>query len=100
MSKPRSASIDRGAVLHIAGQVLAAHLATVSDPATIDDSGMATLADVSVRAALAIDDAIERAEERLAAEAAAAEKADADQASLDRAAAADARAADKVAKNA
>lgn len=82
MAKPdRVPTIDRGAVLHVAGQVLAAHLAAVGDPATVDDSGLATLADLSVRAALALDAAIMRAEQRLADEAeakAAAEKAAAD----------------------
>lgn len=79
MAKPdRVPTIDRGAVLHVAGQVLAAHLAAVGDPATVDDSGLATLADLSVRAALALESAIVRAEQRLADEAeakAAAEKA-------------------------
>lgn len=82
MAKPeRVPTIDRGAVLHVAGQVLAAHLAAVGDPATVDDSGLTTLADLSVRAALALEAAIPRAEQRLADEAAA--KAAAEQAAAD-----------------
>lgn len=66
-------SVNRDLVLHVGGQILAAQLAGQRDPAAIDAGHLDTLADMSVRAALALDAAIPRAEERLAAEAKAAE---------------------------
>ena len=65
--------IDRNAVLHVGGQILSASLAQVRDPSAVDDGHLDTLADLSVRAALALDAGIARAEERLEDEAKAAE---------------------------
>lgn len=62
-------SIDRGSVLHIGGLIMSGQLAGLRDPASRDDAHMDRLADLSVRAALALEAAIPRAEERLAKEA-------------------------------
>lgn len=80
--------IDREAVLLVGGQILAAHLAVERESTTIHPARLDALADLSVRAAVALDAAIPRAEERLAAEVKAAEEAEAAQAAADKATAA------------
>lgn len=77
-------SIDRDFVKQVGGHVLAVQLAGLRDPSAEGDSHLDRLADLSVRAAIALNAAIPRAEERLAAEAKAAEeKAKADKAAAD-----------------
>ena len=73
MSKTKRPHIDHQVCIGVGAQVLAARLAQLPDPTTVDDAHLDTLADLSVRAALALTAAVPRAEERLAAEAAAAE---------------------------
>lgn len=82
-NKPRTVNAD--AVRHIGGLVLAAQLAGHPDPSAIDDSHLDRLADLSVRAAMALDAAIPRAEARIAAEDKAADdKEKADKAAADK----------------
>jgi hypothetical protein len=83
-------SIDRNAVLHVGGQILSASLAALRDPSAVDDSHLDGLADLSVRAALALDAGVSRAEQRLEDEA----KAAAEEKKLADRAAADAKASD------
>lgn len=71
-------AVDREFVLQVGGHVLATQLAGLRDPSAQGDVGLDRLADLSVRAAIALDAAIPRAEERLAAEAKAAEEAKAE----------------------
>lgn len=75
MSASKSSSVNRDFVLYVGGHVLAMQLAGMRDPSARDDAHLDRLADLSVRAALALEAAIPRAEERLAAEAKAAEEA-------------------------
>lgn len=72
MSKHRE--VNREFVRHVGGHVLAVQLAGQRDPATVQGDHLDKLADLSVNAALALDAAIPRAEERLAAEAKAEEE--------------------------
>lgn len=67
--------VNRDFVRHVGGQVLAAQLAGHRDPASVQGDHLDKIADLSVRAALALDAAIPRAEERLAAEAKTADEA-------------------------
>lgn len=95
-SKTEVRKVNRDVVLTVGAHVMAMQLTTL-DPARIDDHHFDLLADMSVRAALALDAAIPRAEERLAAEAKAADDAKAAQDAADKAAHA---AADKAAAEA
>lgn len=70
-------TIDRDFVARVGGHVLSAQLAAMRDPGAAGGDTLDRLADMSVRAALALDAAIPRAEERLAAEAKAAQDAEA-----------------------
>jgi nicotinamide mononucleotide (NMN) deamidase PncC len=56
----------RDALIHIAGQILAAQLAARTDVAGLSDSHLAQIGDASVRAAQALLAAVERAEAALA----------------------------------
>lgn len=94
---PKSQSIDRSLVLVTGGQIMSGQLAGHRDPASVAGDHLDRLADLSVRAALALDAAIPRAEERLAAEAQAAEDAAAAKAEKDKADAAAEKAAVKEA---
>lgn len=79
-------SVNRDSVLWVGAHILAAQLAGQRDPSTIDAGHLDALSDMSVRAALALDAAIPRAEERLVAEAEAAEAAEAEAKAADDAA--------------
>lgn len=68
--------VDREFVMKVGGHVLATQLGGLRDPSAEGDSHLDKLADLSVRAAMALDAAIPRAEERVAAEAKAAEEAE------------------------
>lgn len=70
-------SIDRAFVGHVAGEIMAAQLAKMTNPVTADDVHLNTLADMAVRAAIAVDAAIPRAEKRLTDEEKAAAQAEA-----------------------
>lgn len=86
MTTTKARTVNREFVLQVGGHVLATQLAALRDPSAESDARLDQLADLSVRAAVALDGAIPRAEERMAAEAkaadeaaAAADKANADQ---------------------
>lgn len=68
--------VDREFVMQVGGHVLAIQLAGLRDPSAEGDSHLDKLADLSVRAAMALDAAIPRAEERVKVEAAAIEAAE------------------------
>lgn len=68
-------NIDRNFVGYVAGHIMGAQLASRTDPFTAGDDHLDRLADLSVRGALAVETAIERAEQRAADEEAAAEAA-------------------------
>lgn len=53
--------MDRGLVYHVGSTILAHQLAGL-DPATVDQSYLALAADLSVRAAMELDAALERAD--------------------------------------
>lgn len=65
----KARAVDRDFVMQVGGQVLAMQLAGLRDPSAEGDSHLDRLADLSVRAAVALDAAIPRAEERMAADA-------------------------------
>lgn len=95
------AAINVDSVRMLGGHILGLQLAAMRDPGDVPDHHLDHLADASVRAALAIEAAIPRAEERLAAEANAADDKAAAEGAAARAAeekaAADAAAADAAA---
>jgi hypothetical protein len=84
-TKTEAKKIDRDFVMTVASHVMAARIVSVRDLTAVDDAHFDQLADVSVRAALALDAAIPRAEERLAAEAKAADDAKAAQEAAEKA---------------
>lgn len=86
-------TIDRALVASIGGQVLAAQLAVMRDPSAVDPAHLDGMADLAVRAAMALDAAVPRAEKRLADEQKAAEDAEA----AEKQAEADAKAAQEAA---
>lgn len=73
---PKPSAVNRDFVLQVGGHVLATQLAALRDPGAESDARLDQLADLSVRAAIALDAAIPRAEARLVAEAKAEEEAE------------------------
>jgi len=67
--------IDRDFVMGVGAQVLAAQLAGMRDPSATDPGHLDAMADMAVRAAMALDAAVPRAEQRLVDEEKAAEDA-------------------------
>ena len=101
MTNKSNVEINRDFVGQVGGHILATQLAAMRDPGEVQDYHLDRLADVSVRAAIAIEAAIPRAEERIAAEAkAASDKAVADAAAVVAAEKAAAAAANAAAKEA
>jgi len=86
MSTNKPPAVNRDVVLYVGGQVLAAQLAGLRDPSAQNDAHLDRLADLAVRAAIALDAAVPRAEERIAAESKAAEEAEKEAAAAEKAA--------------
>lgn len=68
--------INQDLVRHVGGHVMAMQLAGARDPVGMSDEHLDRLADLAVRAAMALDAAVPRVEERLSAEEEKAEKAE------------------------